>query len=329
MNRFSASQVEQLWNVVTVLKQRRLEQSVSLEEIAAKTYIQLRLLKALEEHRLDELPEPVFVQGFIRKCGDILGLDGSALAASVINPQSAVSVPLLSSGHAAVASDNEQLVVPRQSIDILKEEQPSTAKASDDSDLKAANLTLVRSTLKALPSKRLKVFSRRSPGVLVPVMLPIAALSMGIVALAVVIPRFGLFSQQPLVPPPSPSVSASVSPESLPLLPPPQRESLVEVSVTLTDESWLQINLDGKEAFSGILPKGAERKWSAKELVSMQIGNAGAVLLSINGSDAKPAGDPGEVRELQIKPTDDGSLLNQQQSSAANRAEGEISTVTF
>lgn len=333
MNRFSTSQVEQLWNVVAILQRRRLEQSVSLEEIAAKTYIQLRLLKALEAHQLDELPEPIFVQGFIRKCGDALGLNGSALAASVMDPQSAASAPSPLLGHTAVVSDGKQVATPQQS-DRLTNEQPDGAGEANDGNLKASDLALTRAMPQTIPLRPFKIFSRRSSRALAPVVLSVASFSIGMIALAIMVPRLGLFSRQPLTPPPSPSISATISPDPLPPSPSPQREnpireSPVEVSVTLTDESWLQVDLDGKEAFSGTLPKGAERKWSAKESVSMQIGNAGAVLLSINGSNAKPAGNPGEVRELQIKPTDDESLLNQQQSSAANPAAGDILTTAF
>lgn len=80
MNDLSPAQTEQLKEIGAYLRQLRQEQSFSTEEIAAKTYIPLRLLKALEEGQLDLLPEPVFIQGFIRRYADVLKLDGAALA---------------------------------------------------------------------------------------------------------------------------------------------------------------------------------------------------------------------------------------------------------
>lgn len=62
------------------LYQRRIELSLPIEEVAAKTYIRLALLKALELGQSDQLPEPVFIQGLIRRYGDVLGLDGATLA---------------------------------------------------------------------------------------------------------------------------------------------------------------------------------------------------------------------------------------------------------
>ena len=80
MNHLSPDQVEQLKEIGAHLRQLRQEKSLSTEEIAAKTFISLRLLKALEEAELDQLPEPIFIQGFIRRYADVLELDGAALA---------------------------------------------------------------------------------------------------------------------------------------------------------------------------------------------------------------------------------------------------------
>ena len=74
------SQEEQLRDIGTYFQKLRQQQSISIEEVAAKTCIRLRMLKALEEGKLDDLPEPIYIQGFIRRYGDFLGLDGNALA---------------------------------------------------------------------------------------------------------------------------------------------------------------------------------------------------------------------------------------------------------
>jgi cytoskeleton protein RodZ len=74
------AQEEQIREIGTHLQKLRQQQSISVEEVAAKTCIRLRMLKALEEGKLDDLPEPIYIQGFIRRYGDFLGLDGNALA---------------------------------------------------------------------------------------------------------------------------------------------------------------------------------------------------------------------------------------------------------
>ena len=80
MNHLNPAQVEQLKEIGAYLRQIRQEVSIPIEEISAKTLIRLGMLKAIEEGQPDQLPEPVFVQGFIRRYADALGLDGVALA---------------------------------------------------------------------------------------------------------------------------------------------------------------------------------------------------------------------------------------------------------
>nr|WP_199326799.1 helix-turn-helix domain-containing protein [Nostoc sp. FACHB-888] len=67
------------------MRQVRQEKSICIEEIAARTLIRAGVLQALEEERFEELPEPIFIQGFIRRYGDALGLDGNALSHSLIS----------------------------------------------------------------------------------------------------------------------------------------------------------------------------------------------------------------------------------------------------
>ncbi len=62
------------------LHQTRQEQGLSLEAIAADTLISVGLLKALEKGILDDLPEPIYIRGLIRKFADYLGLEGKVLA---------------------------------------------------------------------------------------------------------------------------------------------------------------------------------------------------------------------------------------------------------
>jgi cytoskeleton protein RodZ len=57
------------------LREARERRGLTLEQAAAATRIQARHLEALEEERLDRLPEPVYVRGFLREYALFLGLD--------------------------------------------------------------------------------------------------------------------------------------------------------------------------------------------------------------------------------------------------------------
>jgi len=73
-------QAGKLQEISHYLQQHRQEQGLSLKDVAERTRIPLSTLKAIEAAQLTQLPEPVYVQGFIRRFADVLGLDGTALA---------------------------------------------------------------------------------------------------------------------------------------------------------------------------------------------------------------------------------------------------------
>ncbi len=80
MTKFSASQQSQLAQIGAFLRDHREKQEKSLEDIALRTYIRPQLLNGLEAGNPDVLPEPIFVQGFIRRYAEVLGLNGVELS---------------------------------------------------------------------------------------------------------------------------------------------------------------------------------------------------------------------------------------------------------
>ncbi|MGD1853158.1 MAG: helix-turn-helix domain-containing protein [Leptolyngbyaceae cyanobacterium] len=71
---------EQLKNVGSYLKTIRTQQGLSLQQVAKRTYIQLNQLRAIETGNWVQLPEAIYVQGFLRRYAQSLGLNDSAIA---------------------------------------------------------------------------------------------------------------------------------------------------------------------------------------------------------------------------------------------------------
>lgn len=72
----------------------RSEKGLSLEDMVMLTMIPQRLLQAIEEGDLNELPEPVYTQALIRLSADAIGLNGTELAKSFpINVDRVVNQP--------------------------------------------------------------------------------------------------------------------------------------------------------------------------------------------------------------------------------------------
>lgn len=67
---------EKLAEIGAQLWASRQEQGLSLEEVVVMTRIPKRLLQAIEEGNLNELPEPIYIQGLIRQFADALGFNG-------------------------------------------------------------------------------------------------------------------------------------------------------------------------------------------------------------------------------------------------------------
>lgn len=73
-------QAERLAELGNRLRDRREAQGISLETVAGTTCIQPRLLRAIEQGKMEELPEPVYIHSFIRQYAGAIGLNGVEFA---------------------------------------------------------------------------------------------------------------------------------------------------------------------------------------------------------------------------------------------------------
>ena len=64
------------------LRTSREERGLSLDEVVAMTRISRRLLQAIEQADLEELPEPIYTQGLIREFANVLGFNGAEFAST-------------------------------------------------------------------------------------------------------------------------------------------------------------------------------------------------------------------------------------------------------
>ena len=74
----------------------------------------------------------------------------------------------------------------------------------------------------------------------------------------------------------------------------------VRVTVTADEAVWLLARADGKYAFSATLDPHTTRTVEAAREVTLRLGNAGGVTITLNGKSIGPAGPKGQVRTLQF-----------------------------
>lgn len=78
-------QEERLQEIGQQIQAARLAKSITISQLNVKTAILSSKIEAIENGCLDKLPEPIYVQGYIRRLGNAVGLDGDRLANYFLN----------------------------------------------------------------------------------------------------------------------------------------------------------------------------------------------------------------------------------------------------
>jgi cytoskeleton protein RodZ len=79
-----------LISIGAFLKQNRIQQGISLDQLHSDTLVPIYHIAALEEGQIEKLPEDIYLRGFIRRLAKALKLDGEALLAYLPLPVNSV-----------------------------------------------------------------------------------------------------------------------------------------------------------------------------------------------------------------------------------------------
>jgi cytoskeletal protein RodZ len=244
-------QAEKLAELGARLQTFRQQRGISLEQITTKTLIPTRLLAAIEAGDLARLPEPVYVQGFIRRYADAIGVDGVEFADRF----------------------------PREPI--IHANRPGWKLKFPQ--LRPLHLYGIYTLLVMGAVIGLSHLLNRSSSQFVGALNPPSSASQASTRnnLSIEAP-----SSKPTVPASPPQSNA------------PTPSKPIQVSVKMTEQSWIRVVADGKTEFEDVLSEGIQRTWLADRQVTVRAGNAGGVLVSLNNGQAKPLGTPGAVEEV-------------------------------
>lgn len=323
MSNYNPNQIQQLRELGAYLCQQRLSRSLTLEQIATSTFINLSILKALEQGQVDELPELVYVRALLRRYGEALNLDGHSLAnlllfQQVEEPSSEISPEFVRlSSVKSLGEDLSFFLVCTQKASKIRKKAFSLLKNLIPVTYEKLSISLI-----PLPSK-LKIYGF--------VFLLVGAAT-GLFYLFSV-SQFSessesssrnktsevvktlskktknLASQKSQT---TPDILESVSPKSstIPAAQNVSQKSVddlnlnsdgpVAVSVVLEEDSWMRIKIDGETEYEGILRKGTKQTWIAQKSLIIRAGNAGAVNLVVNNQPSRKLGNIGEVQEVTL-----------------------------
>ena len=74
----------------------------------------------------------------------------------------------------------------------------------------------------------------------------------------------------------------------------------VHVEIAAEDVVWVLAKVDGKFAFTGTMEANTRRELDGEKNVELRLGNAGGVVISLNGKPIGSAGAKGQARTLQF-----------------------------
>lgn len=263
------------------LKREREMRGIALEEIARHTKISTRMLEAIEEDRFDLLPGGIFSRAFVLHYARYLGLNEEQAGAEfdlAVGTPGAVSIE-------EVAAQRESLA--RQ---VAAGQGPPAARRRL---LLIAGLSavLVLSVvaLRELWQPWLPLY--RPPAVAPPPRLPAppSPRTLGDSPAA----TGAAPAQEPSG---APAASAAQAPASgQPSPPAPLR---LQLQIDTLDSSRVEVIADGRTVFRGTMRKGQMRRVSAESRMEVRAGNAGAVVLTLNGETQPPLGRMGEPKTV-------------------------------
>jgi cytoskeleton protein RodZ len=287
----------------TFLRLAREQRGVSLQQLAITTKISARVLEALERNDPSKLPGGIFSRAFVRAYAREVGLDADVAVANFVsafpNESGADEMPATTSAVEVESFEQRRRVV-RVAVRLV------------GAFLLLAILTFL-------------YYSRFRPGFLATgpdLVQPPAA---GATAQAPALPR-----SQPPAPEPassimpgaaqtdaareadvsrSPAQTEPAAPTAVPPVPSSQpaatpgappgaaasQQAPLVVVLTLTDSCWLSVSVDGARMASRTAGAGERLEFAVQRSITMKVGNAGALSVTLNGKPARALGAAGEV----------------------------------
>lgn len=269
------------------LRQCREQKGLSLEQVAASTKIQRRLLQAIEAGQMEVLPESVYIRGLIRRFAEALDLPGTDIAERFpletgaskqnfwirwnggqlqpIHLYFLYVLLIFSAVNGLSVLMNRSVPSSASSLPLeleLPERPPTAGQPVSDNKLRTQDFASSSALKSAFPL--------------------INALTLA--------PITHLKSYQ----------------ASLQRLPTPATiapDKPVQVLVSIKEQSWMRVTVDEENSFEGILAPGAQRTWAGEKQVTIRAGNAGGVLVALNNEQPHPLGEAGAVEEVSFSST--------------------------
>ena len=275
------------------LRSARTARGLSLDDISAATRIRRQHLDALEREAWDELPGATYVRGFLGTYARQLGLSADEILG--LYP-AAGTAP----ASAAIPRPVEVRITPAQPQSRLRRIITAIAVVFVAGAVVLAYVLVGQlrqfaatrpRPIAATPAAPSGAPSTGSPTAAAPAVTPTASVPAVTPTAGAVTPTSGA-----LAPPPSTiTPTAGSQPGSSGTVPVAGRA--IVVTAQATDRSWVRVVSDGSVVFEGFVSAGDHEVWQGRHQVTVRVGNASALDLSVNGQSVGRLGNPGDVAD--------------------------------
>ena len=254
------------------LRDARERRGISLRQIANATKISIVALEALERNDISKLPGGIFSRAFVRSYAIEVGLDPDATIQEFIAqfPNDPVTA-----GHPGKDQEDHVAV---------------------ESDRRTAG-TFVWLVVLSLPiAGGIAYFAtagrRASPQTVATVPAGTAE-----TAPAPVPPEPSPTSPPATAPaPPEPTAVPAATPAAAPA------ENQLVVKLAVRRQCYISATVDGEKRIDRLLQRGEEQTIDVRREMLMTAGDASAIVLTLNGAEARPLGSAGEVVTVRLNP---------------------------
>jgi len=256
------------------LRKERERQKLTIQDIEQGTSIRSAYIEALENGDYDKLPGEVYAKGFVKNYANFLNLDAEKLAKDF----SAEISQTVSDEVSEISDVEEKITAENKKADKLKitEIQSPNVKVRDSESSSSSNLTIIAAVfLIAIFAGGAWYYLQNA--------------SDNVANVTNVNPPAQTEVTQPAEnnqpAPVANPVSAAVPQDG------------VNIQAKFNGECWTRVFVDGVFAYEGVPAAGEIMNWHAVEGVTIRVGNAAGIEVSMNGQNYGVLGGIGEVIE--------------------------------
>ncbi len=261
------------------LKSVREEKGYTIQEISKSTKISSPVLRALEEGRIDNV-DPVYLKGFLKLYCRYLGLNWEVFISEYPIPvlakkqQKASAVKARSKDRFASVAAVQRADIKKEGFSFLK--------------LISVNTKFIAMILAAVAVVLLAVLIFKGFKTPAPVKVSKEAPAKKSVAQAPAKVPVPTHTPAPVPVPVAKAAGASVTGAQKP------KPKEITLAIRAQDDSFITLKVDGKIVYQRMMYKGKAETWSAKNKIELAVGNAGGLLLEVNGKPIPLLGKKGQ-----------------------------------